>query len=109
MTTDAGPPFAVHFALIDYSLSMIYRWRHSYKSDFLAPMYDQSVRADVGIVVEAVEAVTKVSDDTIETIVDRIPASYLNGTDKEIIFKGLAYRRNNLRRIVGSRYTRVAP
>lgn len=107
--SEAGPPFRAYFAFIDYSFSMVYKWRKSYRDAFIAPMYDQRIGTDIAILRDAIDGIAQVSDQTISRIVSRVPDPFISGTDKALIIEGIQYRRDHLRRIVAQKYPRVSP
>jgi hypothetical protein len=96
ISTEAGPPAKAHIAPIDYSYSMIHKWRGSYRDNFVAPMYDNTLVANIAVVREAIDAICGVSDHTIDRIVSRLPDPFISATDKARIIEGLEYRRDHL-------------
>ena len=104
VTVKTGPPIAGNFAFIDYSYSMVYKWRNDYRAAVVVPMYDTRLVPDQAVMREAVDAISHVSDLFIEQTVGRIPDPFLSLADKATIMDGLKYRRDHLRQTIGSVY-----
>ena len=99
-TVDAGVPLKVHFAFIDYGLSMLYAWRQaSWNRNEAVPMYDASIECDPAVVSEAVGAIEKISSDLINQVVTRIPQHFLLEADQALLMEGLVGRQALLREI----------
>jgi hypothetical protein len=108
VTTGAGATPEIHLAWIDYAASLTNAWRvRGCESSYAAPMYDPAVEADIATMSETIDAIRAIPDDTIQRIVARIPDTFLSQNDRYLIVRGLRYRRDHLRSILGCMYPGV--